>query len=135
MLKISLFGEVGVPGNVLRGADNRLAIELFHLDAAIGEDRHFHVVHENDVSRILQNRRYIRSKKVFAFAYAHNERWSVPHANDLVRFFRTENRAGINAMDLFKGFSDRDLQIPLVKFFNQMRYHFRIGFRDEAMTF
>src|SRR5580700_11729420 len=73
MFEAALFSHDRVPGYVLNGAMNRMALEIHQADTLRGEHGYFAIAKEEDISGVLQDCGNVAGDKKFIFTKAYDD--------------------------------------------------------------
>ena len=111
-------------------------LERQHLPRGVRDADDFAVLQKNDVTRIGQERRDIRSNEMLAHAHAEDQGSGHARGKDGPRLIGADHRHGIRAVGLTqspgKGFKQRG--VVLAAFRDEMGQDFRIGFGFEDIA-
>jgi hypothetical protein len=86
VLEAALFGHDGIPGDALRFALQRIAVEIGDLDALLGEDRKIAIAEKKKIASVVEERGHVGGDEVFVFAEADHDGRSVARGDDFVGF-------------------------------------------------
>src|SRR5581483_3942537 len=130
-----------IPGDVLHLPRNRTAIEIGQLHASWRDYSEVAVAQEEEIARVIKNRRHIGGNKVFVVAQTDHGRWAVASCNDFVRFIDRDHSQSENASQLANRFANRFLEgRPAVAglqevLLDQVGDDLGVGFGDKLVTF
>ena len=110
MLEAALFGQDGVPGDVLDAPRHGVAVEVGQLDPVRGEDRQVAVGQEQQVVRVIEDSRNVAGHKVFVLAEPDHRRRPLPHGHDLVQVLGRDDGQREDAHNLTDGRAHRVLK-------------------------
>ena len=136
MLVAALFGHDGVPGDVLHGALDGIAIEVHDADALRSEHGDVAVRQEKHVARVREDRGNVGRDEIFVLSQADHGRRAGARGDDFVRVRGGKNRQGIDARELAHGLSHGVLQraaffhVPL----DEVGDNFGVGLGDELVA-
>ena len=136
MLEAALFRHDGVPGDMLHGALDGVAVEIHDADALRREHGDVAVGQEEHVARVGKNRGNVAGHEILALAQADDRRRPGARRNDLVRVRRGKNGQGIDAGELLHRFPHGVFERAAVLhvLFHQVGDDFGIGFGDELVA-
>ena len=97
--------------------------------------RHFMVVQEQDVARVLQDRGNIRGEEVLAGAKPDHQRRTVADSDHLVGLIDGDDGASVDPAHGLERAAHGRLQVALVVLLDQMRQDLRVGFGKELVLF
>ena len=136
MLEAALFGHDGVPGDVLGGTIDGMALKIHEADALRREDGDFAIAEEEDAAGVLQNRGNVAGDEEFVFAEADDDGRAEARGDDFVRIARGERYQRVRAAHHFYGFQDGFFErCAFGIFFDQVRDDFGVCFGDEFVAF
>ena len=142
MLEAALFRHDRVPGDVLHLARDGLAFEVGELHAGRRDDGEVAVGEEEQVARVIENRRHVAGDEVFVLAQADDRRRPVARGNNLVglvgRDDRDREHAGQQLHRLANRFFQRNL-VPVAVgaevLLDQVGDDFGVGLGAELVAF
>ncbi len=136
MLEAALFRHDGVPGDVLRGTIDGMALKIHQADALRREDCDFAIAQEKDAAGVLQDRGDVAGDEEFVFAEADYDGRAEARCDDFLRIARGERYQRVGAAHHFYGLQDGFFQrYAFGKFFDQVRDDFGVRLGDEFVAF
>ena len=91
MLIAALFSRAYIPVNGEPFLLNLFTVHIVNLDAVLFQNNNLVIFKVINLTRVLQNRRNVRSNKIFIFAKADNHRACLSYGYKLIGIIRAEN--------------------------------------------
>src|SRR5580658_409989 len=142
MLEAALFRHDGVPGHVLHLAPHGLSVEVGQVHAVGRNHGKIAISQKENVARVIENGRNVRSDKVFVVAEADHQRRAVARGHDLVGLIDEDDSHGEDSAEFFHCLADCFFEMRVCSvtsfeemFLDQVSDDFGIGFRRECVAF
>ena len=136
MLVAALFGHDGVPGDVLDGALDGVAVEVHHAHALRSEHGDVAVGQEKHVARVREDRGDVGGDEIFVLSQADHGGRAGARGNNFVRVRGGKNGQGIDAGELPHGLAHGVFEraaffhVPL----DEVGDDFGVGLGDELVA-
>ncbi|MNM63943.1 hypothetical protein D3C81_753190 [compost metagenome] len=131
MIETAFFRGHGVPIDTNHFPRNKVPFDRHQFDSILRQYRHFTVIQNIHVPRIIQQSRNVGADKVLAFTETDNERASLTNRNQFLGFILGQNpkrKSAAHKTDRFlNGFHD----IALIFAGHQMGNHLGVRFRNK----
>src|SRR5215213_210630 len=135
MLEAALLRHDRIPRDPLDRRLHGVAFEISDAHGVLVDDCDFTVAEEEDVARVLENRRNVRGNKKLAVTKTDDDRRTLSHGDDGIRLVRVDDRECEDAAKFADSRSYCLLErgvLPEV-FLDEMGHDLRVGFSDEAV--
>jgi hypothetical protein len=131
-----LLGHDRIPGHPRALLRHRAPRVIGELDPAARDDGHLLIAEEHDVARVRKNGRNIGGNEELALTEADDDRRPVAYRHDLVGIVRRDQHEREQSAHVEQRTPDRVLEpVVLHLALDEVRHDFRVGFRDEAVSF
>ena len=142
MLEAALFRQDRIPGHMLDLPPHRPSVEVRKMHAVGRDHGHIAVRQKENVARMMQNCRHIRSDEILVVAQSNHRRRPVARRHNLVGLVARNHRQRENSGQLLHRLPHRIFQrraaVPFELdgiFLDQMRNDFGIGLGGEVVAF